>query len=148
MPMSSEPSLNNLKVFVYGTLKPGEVNYRRYCAKKVIETKPAIAFGQLFDLPLGYPAMTLGESPVQGFLLTFADPTILSILDELEDYDPHRRPEENEYYRQQLEIYDVAGQELGIAWVYLMTVELIQQLDGILVPSGAWSGYVDTFTPD
>jgi gamma-glutamylcyclotransferase (GGCT)/AIG2-like uncharacterized protein YtfP len=75
--------LNNLNVFVYGTLKPEEVNYQRYCAGKVVEEKRAIAFGQLFDLPLGYPAMTLGESPVQGYLLTLADPTVLSILDEI-----------------------------------------------------------------
>jgi hypothetical protein len=30
----------------------------------------------------------------------------------LEDYDPHRMPEENEYNRQQIEIYDLSGQAL------------------------------------
>ncbi|NET53980.1 MAG: gamma-glutamylcyclotransferase, partial [Merismopedia sp. SIO2A8] len=42
------------KVFVYGTLKPGEVNYDQYCASKVVEEIRAIAFGELFDLPIGY----------------------------------------------------------------------------------------------
>lgn len=140
--------MDNLKIFVYGTLKPGETNYQRYCAGKVVEAKRAIAFGQLFDLPLGYPAMTLGDSPVQGFLLTFADPTVLSILDELEDYDPQRLPEENEYYRQEIDIYSPTGQALGLAWVYLMTSKQVQYLEGIPIPSGWWSGYVDTLTPE
>ena len=140
--------MDNLKIFVYGTLKPEETNYQRYCAGKVVEAKRAIAFGQLFDLPLGYPAMTRGESPGQGFLLTFADPNVLSILDELEDYDPQRLPEENEYYRQQIDIYSPTGQALGLAWVYLMTSKQVQYLEGILIPSGWWSGYVDTLTPE
>ena len=105
-----------------------------------MEEKRAIACGQLYHLPpLGYPAMTLGESQVQGFLLTFAEPSILSYLDQLEDYDPNRRPEENEYNRQQIEIYDLAGQSLGLAWAYLMMPLQVQPLEGVLIPSGWWS---------
>jgi gamma-glutamylcyclotransferase (GGCT)/AIG2-like uncharacterized protein YtfP len=136
--------LNNLKIFVYGTLKPGEINYQRYCEGKLVEEKRAIAFGQLFDLPLGYPAMTPGESPVQGFLLTFADPAVLSLLDELEDYVPHRLPEENEYNRQQIETYTLEGQALGLAWAYLMTFEQVQRLKGVPIPSGWWNSRVGT----
>jgi gamma-glutamylcyclotransferase (GGCT)/AIG2-like uncharacterized protein YtfP len=141
--MACNKSLDDLKVFVYGTLKPGEANYQYYCAGKVVEEKPAIAYGQLYNLPLGYPAMTLGESPVQGFLLTFAGPSVLTILDELEDYDPHRLPQENEYERQQIEIYNLSGQSLGLAWVYLMTLDQIQRLEGVVLPSGWWSGYLN-----
>jgi gamma-glutamylcyclotransferase (GGCT)/AIG2-like uncharacterized protein YtfP len=131
---------NKVSVFVYGTLKPGEVNYQRYCLGKVIEEKPTIAFGKLFDLPLGYPAMTPGESIVYGFLLTFTDSTILSILDELEDYNPNRIPEENEYYRQEIEIYDLDRKSLGFAWVYLMTFAQVQRLGGQIISSGSWRG--------
>ncbi len=127
-----------LQVFVYGTLKPGECNYQRYCVGKVVEEKEAIAYGQLFDLSLGYPAMTTGESPVQGFVLTFADSGILSVLDELEDYNLHRQPEENEYNRLQIATYDKAGEALGLAWVYLMTFEKIKRFEGALMPSGWW----------
>ncbi len=139
----SEQALDKLKVFVYGTLKPGEINYQRYCAGAVVEAQKAIAFGQLFDLSLDYPAMTDGESPVYGFVLTFADPDILNVLDELEDYDSRRTPEANEYQRQQIETYDLSGQALGLAWVYLMTIERVQRLEGVLLPSGSWTGYVD-----
>jgi gamma-glutamylcyclotransferase (GGCT)/AIG2-like uncharacterized protein YtfP len=137
--------LNILKVFVYGTLKPGEANYQHYCAGKVVEEQSAIAFGQLYDLPLGYPAMTIGESPVQGFLLTFADSSILTALDELEDYNPNRLPQENEYERKQIEIYNLPGQSIGRAWTYLMTPEQVERLGGVLLRSGWWSGYVNSW---
>ncbi|MGQ4646730.1 gamma-glutamylcyclotransferase [Lyngbya aestuarii] len=135
--------MNPLKVFVYGTLKPEEVNYHLYCAGKVVEEKKAIAYGQLFNLPLGYPAMTLGNSQIHGYLLTFAHRGVLHLLDELEDYQEYRSPEENEYNRQQLAIYTLVGQSLGLAWVYLMTPQQVQHHSGILLPSGSWSGSIN-----
>ncbi|MEP0832716.1 gamma-glutamylcyclotransferase [Microcoleus sp. AS-A8] len=137
--MSNEQTLNNLKIFVYGTLKPGECNYQRYCTLKVVEAKRAIAYGQLYHLSLGYPGMILGDGQVQGFLLTFADSAIFESLDELEDYKPNRRPEDNEYNREQIAVYDQAGQSLGLAWVYFMTLEKVQDFQGVLIPSGCWS---------
>jgi gamma-glutamylcyclotransferase (GGCT)/AIG2-like uncharacterized protein YtfP len=134
--------LNPIKVFVYGTLKPGEINYEPYCAGKVVEEQPAIAYGQLYHLSLGYPGMILGDGQVQGFLLTFSDSTIFDSLDQLEDYDPNRRPEDNEYHREQIEVYDQAGQSLGLAWVYFMTLEKVKNFQGIHIPSGCWSSDV------
>lgn len=131
---------NVIVVFVYGTLKPGESNYERYCAGKVVAAQRAIARGQLFALPMGYPAMTKGHRPVHGFLLTFADPDVLTDLDELEDYNPSRRAAQNEYNRQKIEIYHQAGQPLGTAWAYLMTPEQVRCQGGVLLPSGWWSG--------
>ncbi len=130
---------NTFRVFVYGTLKPGEVNYNLYCAGKVVEAKKAIAFGELFALPLGYPAMIPGENPVQGYLLTFADPTMLSVLDTLEDYDSHRAPAENEYNRYQIEVYNLAREMPILAWIYLMTFEQVKHLQGVPIASGWWS---------
>jgi len=129
----------SIRVFVYGTLKPGEVNYQRYCEGKIVSAQPAIALGQLFDLSLGYPAMIPGNNPVQGFLLTFTDPTLLTVLDKLEDYNPQRNPEDNEYSRQQVTIYDLANQSLGEAWIYLMQPERVQRLGGKLIASGCWN---------
>lgn len=132
---------NNLvNVFVYGTLKPGESNYQSYCAVDVIEAKRAIAFGQLFALPLGYPAMTLGNCSIHGFLLSFSNSVILERLDWLEDYNPNRSFGQNEYYRQQIEIYNLALDSLGLAWVYLMTPEQVNYHGGLLISSGWWKG--------
>jgi gamma-glutamylcyclotransferase (GGCT)/AIG2-like uncharacterized protein YtfP len=108
-----------LKVFVYGTLKPGEANYQRYCALQVVDAKKAYTFGKLFSLPMGYPAMSLGDSLVYGYLLAFFDAEVLNNLDILEDYQPSRQMSQNLYNRQELEIYDLQQRSLGIAWVYL-----------------------------
>jgi gamma-glutamylcyclotransferase (GGCT)/AIG2-like uncharacterized protein YtfP len=128
-----------LKLFVYGTLKPGEQNYHYFCASQVIEAKKAYAWGQLYHLPLGYPAMTVGKNKVMGFLLIFFNEEILKNLDELEDYNPQRSPQKNEYDRQKIPIYDLSGEPLGEAWSYIMTEQKVRQLKGILVPSGWWS---------
>ena len=128
------------KVFVYGTLKPGEANYQQFCAKYVVAARQAIALGELFDLPLGYPAMTPGNFKVYGFLLSFANPEILQQLDWLEDYDPQRAIAENEYYRQQIEVYDTALVPIGTAWTYLMSPKQVRAFGGVFLPGGCWSG--------
>ncbi|MBD2353972.1 gamma-glutamylcyclotransferase [Tolypothrix sp. FACHB-123] len=129
-----------VRIFVYGTLKPGEINYKRYCAAKVIATKRAIAPGKLYALPMGYPAMTLENSQVQGYLLSFAELGILTQLDELEGYQPHKSMVENLYNRQEIEIFDLQGLSLGLAWVYFMLPQRVHQLGGIPQPDGWWSG--------
>jgi gamma-glutamylcyclotransferase (GGCT)/AIG2-like uncharacterized protein YtfP len=128
-----------LRVFVYGTLQPGERYYPAYCEGKVVESRRAIAYGRLYDLPLGYPAMTAGDQPVQGTLLTFPNDGPLAALDDLEDYDPNRPPEENEYVRQRQEIFSPEGAPLGLAWVYLMDSNQVEQLGGCWLAAGKWS---------
>ncbi|MCC5634545.1 gamma-glutamylcyclotransferase [Nostoc sp. CHAB 5844] len=129
-----------VRVFVYGTLKPGEANYQKYCAGKVINAKRAVILGKLFALPMGYPAITTGQHQVHGYLLFFSNPEVLQALDHLEDYQPNRPISENLYNRQQIEVYTQQGEALGWAWVYLMTLELVKQLNGTLVADGWWSG--------
>ncbi|WP_016949585.1 gamma-glutamylcyclotransferase [Anabaena sp. PCC 7108] len=127
-----------LRVFVYGTLKPGEANYH-LCKNYVLKAKKAIAYGQLFTLPMGYPAMTQGESKVSGYLLSFTDSTLLTVLDDLEDYQPTRKTSDNLYNRQSIEIFEPTGLYLGLAWVYLMTPEKINQVGGIQQLDGRWT---------
>jgi len=129
-----------VRVFVYGTLKPGEANYQKYCAGKVLNAKRAVILGKLFALPMGYPAITLGQNQVHGYLLSFSDPEILQALDYLEDYQPNRPSSENLYNRQQVEAYTQQGEALGWAWFYLMNLELVNQLNGTLLADGWWSG--------
>ncbi|MEH1841102.1 MAG: gamma-glutamylcyclotransferase [Nostoc sp.] len=129
-----------VRVFVYGTLKPGEANYKKYCADKLVDFKRVFVQGKLFALPMGYPAMTLGDSQVYGYLLSFSNPRILNDLDVLEDYQPTRQPPENLYNRQIIEVYEPQSLSLGWAWVYLMTLDRVEQLGGFLQPDGWWSG--------
>jgi gamma-glutamylcyclotransferase (GGCT)/AIG2-like uncharacterized protein YtfP len=129
-----------LRVFVYGTLKPGERYYSQYCQGRVVESCAAIAYGHLYDLPFGYPAMISGDRPIQGYVLTFADATTWHDLDELEDYNPNRPSEENEYDRYQIEVFSLAGESMGCAWAYLMTLERVQKIGGVHLPQGVWTG--------
>jgi gamma-glutamylcyclotransferase (GGCT)/AIG2-like uncharacterized protein YtfP len=139
----------DLYIFVYGTLKPGAANFDRYCGTKVVTSYRAYINGDLYHLPrLGYPDAIHGTRQVHGFVLGFNDAAIFQQLDELEDYDPQRQPAENDYNRELVTTYPLdrntsplKHQTPGIsAWVYLMNLSRIQQLGGILLPSGWWEG--------
>ena len=125
-------------VFVYGTLKPNQANYAEYCANKAIAQQQAIAYGELFALPMGYPAMTIGNSHVHGYLLSFSDASILESLDQLEDYQGDRASHENLYDRRLIEVFDLQGESLGIVWAYLMELTQITKFAGIALPDGLW----------
>jgi len=129
-----------IRVFVYGSLKPGEKNYNRYCRGRVQAEQEAIVQGNLFDLPhLGYPAMTPGEGWVYGYLLSFGDADLLAALDQLEDYEADRPLAENEYYREWIGVMGGDRQPLGAAWCYFMLPEAVQARGGVQVSSGRWS---------
>jgi gamma-glutamylcyclotransferase (GGCT)/AIG2-like uncharacterized protein YtfP len=131
------------KVFVYGTLKPGEVNYRRYCEGKIVKEEEAIVWGRLFLLPMGYPALTAGANRIQGYLLSFQDANLLNQLDQLEGYHPDSPLEDNQYLRQSIPVFRPTGEPLGDALAYLMSVAKIEQYGGTELPNGAWSPISD-----
>jgi gamma-glutamylcyclotransferase (GGCT)/AIG2-like uncharacterized protein YtfP len=132
------PTPDLCHVFVYGTLKPHQANYAEYCAGRVIAQQQAIAYGELFALPMGYPAMILGDRQVHGYLLSFPDVSILDSLDDLEDYQCDRAAE-NAYNRQQIEVFDLAGNSLGLSWAYCMSLEQVTKFGGIAQIDGCWS---------
>ncbi len=128
-----------LKVFVYGTLKPGERNYPLYCTQAV-EVIKAIAYGKLYDLPMGYPAAIFPESDfVRGYVLTFSDTTVLQALDELEDYYPHQPIDQSLYQRHQIEVYNPNFNSLGTVWTYSMSQQQIDFYGGVFVSNGWWT---------
>lgn len=127
-----------LKVFVYGTLKPGEWNYPRYCQGKIIDSQPAYTLACLYSLPFGYPAMTPGNQRVEGFLLTFANQAYLASLDELEGCTARQPRDSLSYYRQMVSIYNQEGDYLTEAWAYFMTQKQVKLFGGTFEPSGCW----------
>jgi gamma-glutamylcyclotransferase (GGCT)/AIG2-like uncharacterized protein YtfP len=114
-----------LRVFVYGTLKPGQSNHSAYCGDRTIAVQTAKVRGQLFDLPMGY-------------LLSFTDEAVLADLDRLEDYSSDRSSHENEYQREWIEVFDGAERSQGFAWAYFMSLEKVEQSGGTLVADGEW----------
>lgn len=130
-----------LKIFVYGTLKPNEANFQRFCQPYVQDLQPALAEGKLYHLTRrGYPAMTLETGWVEGCLMIFADHRILQTLDELEDYQIGRSPELNEYQRQKRPIYSPSKTLLTEAWTYIMLPEAVTNLGGIPLQQSSWTG--------
>jgi gamma-glutamylcyclotransferase (GGCT)/AIG2-like uncharacterized protein YtfP len=138
LPQFSDQNSGDLRMFVYGTLMPGQLGYQQFCVGRVTQIWSAIAPGQLYDLPAGYPAMTSGQGWVQGFVLAFANPQILSQLDDYEDYDPGRSSADNLYDRQQLEVFTSSHSSLGLAWVYLMQPQFVRVLGGKHLSNGCW----------
>ncbi|HEY9886820.1 MAG TPA: gamma-glutamylcyclotransferase family protein [Candidatus Obscuribacterales bacterium] len=128
-----------IQIFVYGTLKPGEAYFSTFCEPYVTAAVPAIAQGDLWHLPQGYPAMTAGDRWVTGTLLTLGDEAAIAPLDEFEDYDPARPAPENQYVRHLRPVFDLAHHPQGEAWLYLMARDRVQQYQGILIPAGVWS---------
>lgn len=133
-----------IRVFTYGTLKPGEINHR-VCAADVVEVQPAIAIGRLYHLPFEYPAMTLEEKGiVQGYVLTFSQPEILAALDQFEQHDPEtfqqvaprQSLDDSQYSRLLLNVFTPHQTPLDPAWGYVMTRSQIEQLQGVPVPNG------------
>ncbi len=134
-----------INVFVYGTLQPEAVN-DWVCRDSVVTVQPAIAYGYLFALPFGYPAMTSGAGIVHGVSLSFPSTNILERLDAFERHDPDvfyryapdQSIEQNQYERQGIKTYDEAQNYLGFASAYLMTAEQIHRLGGVFLPNGRW----------
>ena len=76
------------RLFVYGTLMPGQARWWALQAH-VLSSEPAEAKGHLWDTGAGYPAarFDLSGPPVPGVLVTVAPdllPDVLAILDRIE----------------------------------------------------------------
>lgn len=128
------------RVFVYGTLIPGERYYRQICLGRTLLERPGRIRGKLYHLPepLNYPALTHGEGWVHGWLLGFDDRLLMRELDILEGYDAAAPPEQNEYSRQRVAVIAVDGTLLAEAEAYFMTEAVIARHHGIIVPDGRW----------
>lgn len=136
------------RVFVYGTLKPGHQAYTVLCQPYLVAAQSAIVYGQLYHLPIGYPAVTIAPPTaiVHGTLLSFRDRAVLDSLDDYEQHDPAEmawhypgidtRP--MSYQRLRTPVYSTTRCALGEAWIYVMASAHIQALGGIHQPSGSW----------
>lgn len=127
-----------LRVFVYGTLKPGQSNWSAYCGDRTVNIQSAKVRGRLFDLPMGYPSMVVSKDWVKGYLLSFTNDTVLTDLDRLEDYHSDHPSHKNEYQREWVEVFDKEERSQGFAWAYFMSLEQVEQYGGIWVKDGEW----------
>jgi gamma-glutamylcyclotransferase (GGCT)/AIG2-like uncharacterized protein YtfP len=124
------------RVFVYGTLKAGMAS-RHLVKPYLVETRPAVARGLLYDLPCGYPAMVPGEGTVHGELLTLRRAErALQVLDCLEDFHGPGHAG-NLYERVRTRVVTAEGEECE-AWVYYWARPHELPALGRLLPGGRW----------
>ena len=101
-----------INLFVYGTLMPGEPNFRQI-EDFVIDHQPGTIDGVLVDLG-AYPALVPGEGIVKGAMLRIK-PEALEITDRIEGY--HSDPDRCLYVREEVVVRLEDGQEAR-AWTY------------------------------
>lgn len=127
----------SLALFVYGTLKPGQWAFDQFCRGQVIALTPALVRGRLYQLSLGYPALSREPGWVQGVRLNLARQDSLAAIDAFEEYDP-RCPAQSPYQRRWQPIYRLDRTPLSQAWVYTMELNQIQTYGGQWLPEGVW----------
>lgn len=136
-----------LPFFVYGTLKPGGLNYARYLAGRTAEELPATLAGAAIFSPGPFPFLTLEPDLVlpgevaSGTLITLADgeyAAALPLLDKLEGYTPGGG--DNLYERVALSVATAGGPRP--AWVYVAAARALRLIRGgrmRRVEGGAWA---------
>ena len=126
-------------LFVYGTLMPGESNYRQI-EDLVIDHQPGTIDGVLVDLG-AYPALIPGEGLVKGIMLRMSEQA-LAITDRIEGYTSDR--DRCLYVREEVVVRFEDGQE-AVSWSYLFANSagvtdcprlVVGELNG--VPLHAW----------
>ncbi|MFZ3470054.1 gamma-glutamylcyclotransferase family protein [Streptomyces sp. 4.24] len=136
------PELPELPFFVYGTLRPGEVNHDLFLRGRTAAEEPArLPDAALYEGP-GYPyAVDRPGSAVAGELITPAPGAygeLLVALDLLEEYEGPGSPG-NIYDRTAREALLPDGTPVR-AWVYLAAPALARRLarSGRQIPGGDW----------
>ncbi|WP_438490584.1 gamma-glutamylcyclotransferase family protein [Streptomyces sp. S186] len=136
-----------LPFFVYGTLRPGQVNYARTLRGRTATEEPArIAGAVLYEGP-GYPYATTGpaDAVVHGALIHPRDTdydAVRAALDHLEGYTPGTPAGAgNLYERVVTEAVRPDGSTVR-AWVYLAAEPLATRLraGGTPIAGGHWTG--------
>jgi len=115
-------------VFVYGTLRPGQSNYRRLLADRTVQEVPASAKGlALYGSEFPYAVPQRGARVI-GDLITIRPglyQEVLADLDQLEGYHPGR-PDHSHYIRTTRSVVVVNRTANGgpweafhTAWIYI-----------------------------
>jgi gamma-glutamylcyclotransferase (GGCT)/AIG2-like uncharacterized protein YtfP len=128
----AETSPGDLRhLFVYGTLRPGEVRWPFLEPFVVDEGADDIARGQLFDTGLDYPAATFssaGASPIRGRVYALCADTLEQALIELDIVEGAVRG-----LYERVQITTVAGVD---AWAYQFGAD--PDITLVPIPGGDW----------
>ena len=133
--------MTDLPFFVYGTLLPGQPNYRLWGDSISRMEYGRIKDCQLFDMG-AYPMMVESKEKYVHGMLVFVIPEhtneMIIKIDELEGYDPEKHGE-SAYNREMREV-ELESKKTVTVWVYLGHKKYIDQERP--VPGGKWAKHV------
>lgn len=133
-----QPATGAIRVFVYGTLKPGQKNWDRLLNGRVHRFQTARIRGRLYALRLGFPAAVPANDWIQGYLLGLPDSELLHRIDALEGFRPDRPAHQNRYHRRVIPCFSPTGAPLGRVYAYFMDTNTAKTLGGEPLPEGIW----------
>ncbi len=133
-----QPAAAGIRVFVYGTLKPGQRNWNRLLSGRVHRFQTARIRGRLYTLRLGFPAAVPADDWIQGYLLGLPDSELLDRIDALEGFRPDRPARHNRYRRAVTPCFSPTGAPLGRAYAYFMDTDTAEALGGRPLLDGIW----------
>ena len=136
------------RLFVYGTLRPGQSAFKRFC-RETLTVDPAVASGSLYVLPAGYPVLVLPESvsepparhrpgSVRGDVMSFSDmQDRLELLDAYEEVGGER----SEYVRTIIDVRLLGSGRTVRSWAYACLPGKAAALAAAarLISSGDWA---------
>lgn len=121
------------RLFVYGTLRSGQTA-RSLVANSVKRSEPAVARGQLFAFPMGYPGFVEGPGEVIGEVCWLGDlAATFALLDAYEGVD---------FTRVIRKVQLQHGEEVW-AWIYVLTEASAIKL-GEPISDGDWVRHWDS----
>lgn len=131
----------NNKVFVYGTLRAGESNFR-LIKEHVLSVTPAYIYGKMYDVG-DYPAAVIdphSSNMIYGEIIELDNPAIaFKKMDMLEEY-YHPLDPSNDYERVETDVYLPDGSQIR-CHTYVYTKERAQLLQHELksVNGSSWN---------
>ncbi len=127
------------RMFVYGTLMKGFVNYDHHLRGQVISITQGDTAGQLYHLPQGYPALVEGDKAIKGEVMELVDRGILEKLDRLEGFVEGRT---DNLYERAIRTVVLENGAIVECWVYLFCDEAYADSSGIEIPDGDWRKFI------
>ena len=140
--------MKRINLFVYGSLREGFFNYKKYLDGKVIEKKDAkLENMKLYHLPYkGYPALTFGKDTVYGEIMVLSEEhyeDTVRAVDKMEGFISENNPE-NEYDKVIFEVENLHTNEKEKCFVYFYNKDRDQLFDNsaIYLPHGDWKEHM------
>lgn len=113
-----------MPLFVYGTLKPGGVNYAYYLVGRTLHEQPAWVVGAALYTAGPFPYLVLGNGLAQpteyahGVLLTIRPEVYTATLQALDDLEGYQPDAAGNLYERMTHTVQTAGAQVA-AWVYV-----------------------------